>query len=233
MDCRIIVANRRYASAEQLFLEPGVLVLDDVPWEADMKVIASGLVKKRRAFKDPFIEKEPVKEVRKQLRNLHAHVSRLFAQLYPSFKSIEERVSFRPMITGPEPLHFDTYGGQNPLVTSYVNVSTVPRVYNIGPNFPALVAEHPELMRILMKAAKERGDPDVSYVIRQRTVYDLPPLDRNAPRHCVKLAPGTIWFFNAKTVSHEVVYGEGAFGISWEVPGCDAAMQEDILKELT
>ncbi len=215
---------------EAAFLEHRLYVLDDMQWDADIKVIRSGLVKKHRDFKAPFSEKEPAKPVRKQVRNLIAHAERLFAQLYPSFKSIETRTSFRPMVTGPEPLHFDTYGGLNPMVTAYINVSSVPRVYNIGPNFPALARDQPDLMREIALLAAERGDADLSYVIRQRTAENLPPLDNNTPRHRVELAPGAIWFFNAKTVSHEVVYGEGTVGVSWEVPGCGAQMQADILK---
>lgn len=228
----VIEAGATHPHAEDVFRAHGLLVLDGVQWEADMAVIASGLIKKRREFKDPFIEKEPAKPVRKQLRNLHAHANRLFAQLYPDFVSIEERISFRPLITGPEPLHFDTYGGKNPLVTAYINVSKVPRVYNIGPSFPDLVRDQPDVMREVMAKATERGDADVSYVIRQRTTEGHPPLGKDAPRHRVELAPGAIWFFNAKTVSHEVVYGEGTFGVSWEVPGCGAEMQADILKGL-
>ncbi len=214
---------------EAAFRESMLTVIDGVVWDADMALIRSALVAKRREFKAPFIEKEPSKEVRKQVRNLCAHAERLFAQLYPSFESVETRTSFRPMITGPEPLHFDTYGGDAPLVTAYINVSDVPRVYRIGPSFPMLVRDQPDVMR---KLVKEPGSVDLSYFIRQLTAAGLPPLGKDAPRHRVDLAPGSIWFFNAKTVSHEVVFGTGAVGISWEVPGCGAAMQNDLLKGL-
>jgi hypothetical protein len=213
--------------AEELFGDAGLLAVDGVEWDADLKLIRTALVKKKRKFKEPFIEKDPPKEVRKELRKLEAHAERLFAQLYPSFKSVETRVSFRPMITGPEPLHFDTYGGEAPMVTAYINVSNVPRVYGIGPNFPSLLKTHPKTMRSL---AEEGGD--LSYVLRQLTAADNGPLDSRAPRHRVEFAPGAIWFFNAKTVSHEVIYGTGALGISWECPDCGAPMQADLLKEM-
>ncbi len=116
------------------------------------------------------------------------------------------------------------------MVTAYINVSAVPRVYSIGPNFPMLVREQPDVMRELVK--KEGVGADLSYAIRQRTAEGLPPLGEKTPRHRVELAPGAIWFFNAKTVSHEVIHGTGAFGISWEVPSCGALMQADLLKGL-
>ncbi len=216
---------------EMLFKESMLTVVDAVPWDADLDVIRKALVKKHRGFKAPFIEKEPAKEVRKELRKLTEHAERLFKQLYPSFEATEVRTSFRPMITGPEPLHFDTYGGEAPMVTAYINVSAVPRAYGIGPSFPMLVRDEPEVMRLLVK--KEGKGADLSYAIRQLTADGLPPLGEHTPRHRIELAPGAIWFFNAKTVSHEVVYGTGALGLSWECPGCGAPMQADLLKGLT
>jgi hypothetical protein len=215
--------------AETVFLEHGMLVLDDVPWETDLDVLRAALVRKKRAFKAPYLEKEPAPTVRKEINRLLDHAKRLFLQLYPTFKSIEERTSWRPMITGPEPLHFDTYGGKNPMVTAYINVSAVPRVYGIGPNFPTLLKEQPSVMRWMMEEAVKRGDVDMSYVLRKHPKSPL----LTAPRHRVELAPGAIWFFNAKTVSHEVIYGEGAVGISWEVPGCGAKMQTELLDALS
>ncbi len=215
---------------EHAFKESMLTVVDAVPWDADMVTIRKALVKKHRGFKAPFIEKEPAKEVRKELQHLEYHARKLFTELYPNFKPTEIRTSFRPMITGPEPLHFDTYGGEAPMVTAYINVSSVPRVYGIGPSFPMLVRDEPEVMRLLVK--KEGVGADLSYAIRQLTADGLPPLGEHTPRHRIELAPGAIWFFNAKTVSHEVIHGTGALGISWEVPESGAKMQADYLKGL-
>lgn len=211
---------------EIAFLNHNMLVIDDTEWDTDLKVIRSALVKKRREFKASFIEHGPSREVNKELRRIIRHANRLFAQLYPTFNSIEERTSFRPMVTGPEPLHFDTYGGPNPMVTAYINVSTVPRIYGVGPNFPMLVRDQPAAMRRMLALSDDPAD--LSYVLREHP--ESPLVD--ASRHRVEMAPGAIWFFNAKTVSHEVIYGTGVVGISWEVPGCGAAKQADLLKEL-
>ncbi len=215
---------------ESAFKISALVVIDGVPWDANLDLIRTALVKTHRGFKAPFIEKEPAKPVRKELRALAFHARKLFTELYPNFNAVEERTSFRPMITGPEPLHFDTYGGEAPMVTAYINVSNVPRVYGIGPSFPMLVRDEPEVLRLLVK--KEGKGADLSYAIRQLTADGLPPLGEHTPRHRIELAPGAIWFFNAKTVSHEVIYGTGTFGLSWECPGCGAPMQADLLKGL-
>lgn len=214
---------------ELRFLQGDMLVVDHMPWWlADFDVIRTALVKKRREFKAPFIEKEPAKDVRKELRLLAQEAETMFPRLYPHWKPGEVRTSFRPMITGPEPLHFDSYGGES-MVTAYINVSNEPRIYNVGPSFQSLLRTHPLFLRAL---AKDHKTDDLSYALRQLTAEDRGPLNSEAPRHRVALAPGAIWFFNAKTVSHEVVYGTGVLGISWEVPGCGIATQADMLKGL-
>ncbi len=214
---------------EQVFINSRMLVIDEVPWDADVGVLHGALSKKKRAFKEPFNEGVPKREVQEQIGRMTAHATRLFKALYPSFKSIMERISWRPMITGPEPLHFDTTHNDAPLVTAYINVSPEPRVYNIGPNLPMLMRDSPSQMKALFEKSRKPGVPiDVSYALRQA----LPggPLGAATPRHRVELAPGAIWFFNAKTVSHEVVYGRGAIGISWECPGCGAKSQAELYK---
>lgn len=229
-------------AAEQAFLDSKLFVCGPLDWQCDMGVIRRALVDKRRAFKEPFIEHPPKPPVQKEIQRLIGHAKTLFPTLFPSFKvltrpnfrrSVMERASFRPMITGPEPLHFDTYGGTAPLVTAYINVSDEPRIYNIGPNFPEILVTHASLLRQLRDAKAKKGEPlDVSYELRQMGQDGEGPLGKKAPRERVELPPSTIWFFNAKTVSHEVVFGRGAVGVSWEVPDCGAKMQADYLREL-
>lgn len=218
----------------QVFIDSQMLVVEGEFWDADMKVLHGALSTKKRAFKEPFNEGVPKREVQEQIGRMTAHATRVFRELYPNFKPIMERVSWRPMVTGPEPLHLDTTHNDAPLVTAYINISPEPRVYNIGPNLPMLLRDHPDTMRALIKKPRNPEVPrvplDVSYALRQM----LPdgPLGSKAPRHRVELAPGAIWFFNAKTVSHEVVYGRGAIGISWECPGCGAKSQAELFKEM-
>ncbi len=229
LDPSLIELWRPGADPERVFIESRMLVFDGAPWDADMGLLQAALVDKKRAFKAPFNEGPPDPKIQRQIDLLISDARELFHSLYPSFKSIMERVSWRPMITGPEPLHFDTTHNDAPLVTAYINITPEPRVYNIGPNFPMLLKQYPNVMKTLFKECKLGAPADVSYALRQM----LPngPLGANSPRHRVELAPGTIWFFNAKTVSHEVVFGRGAVGVSWECPGCGAKSQAQLYKE--
>lgn len=212
------------------FLGHGLYVIDGIDWGGALEVIQQhGLDPRRREFKAPFIERKPSPEVSEAVGKIVRQAKELYPRLYPWPATIAHS-SFRPMITGPEPLHYDSYGGKHPLVTAYINVSTTPRIYRIGWSFDQLVAARRDEVAAAF-AERRKPEDDASYPIRMRTQRGKGPLGPDAPRHEVRLAPGAIWFFNAKTVAHEVVYGEGAIGIGWEVPTSGAKLQRDILKE--
>lgn len=224
--------DQQIEDAVGIFRRGQMLVIDGMEWDADLDVLRSGLSKKWRAFKTRFEVRKATPEVMHEFMRLGAHAQRLFHRIYPDFITTgDRRDSFRPMVTGPEPLHFDTFTLPHSLVTSLTNVSTVPRVYNVGPGFNQLVAQQPKEMRRVMNECKGKLD-DMSFNLRVRTMADRPPMPKSAPRHRVELAPGSIWFFDAKICSHEVVYGEGAAGFTWVVPNAGAASQRDLLAAL-
>lgn len=210
----------------ELFQACQLYVHGVVEWDADMEVVHSGLIPEHRSFKSKFSNTVPRPEVMVEVRKIVAHAERLFKDLYP-FKSAQTRPSFRPMITGPEPLHFDTYAVplDVPLLSAYVNISKVPRIYNVGPSLPELVSAHGDLLRRLLVKSKSNPD-EMLYRLRELGVAGKGPLGIAAIKTRHSFAPGAIWFFNAKTVSHEVVYGEGTVGISWEVPGSTLTHRE-------
>lgn len=220
------------ADPEKIFKGHGLLVINHPPWTADFEVLLAGLEKKARKFKERYFTVDPQGELARQIKVAQADATRMFAQLYPNFSPRDGQhtrigASWRPMITAKEPVHYDTYGGAEPLVTSYMNVSAVPRVYKIGPTLGQLCALRKTEMRKLFKKKGVTAD-DVIYILRQQGDKGLLGA---APRVRVELAPRSIWFFNAKTLAHEVVYGEGAIGVSWEVPGA-TEMPQQILRSM-
>lgn len=215
-----------------IFRRGQMLVIDGMQWNADLAVLRGGLIKHWRAFKMPFENRKASPEVMREFLRLGAHAEQLFGRIYPEFVATgDRRDSFRPMITGPEPLHFDTYTLPHSLVTSLTNVSAVPRVYKLGPSFAQLVAQQPKEMRKVMRECAGKLD-NMSFHLRVRTMSDRPPMPRSGPSHRVELAPGAIWFFDAKICSHEVVYGEGAAGFTWVVPNAGAASQRKLMEVL-
>ncbi len=229
-DASIIWPVNGLHGGESAFLAHQMLVLDGYDWGPALVTIQErGLDPKPRAFKDPYIERKTSPEVQQAVASVMRQAKGLYPLLYP-WPATMAHSSFRPMVTGPEPLHYDSYDGGQPLVTAYINVSTVPRVYRISWNFEQLCRRYPAEVRKAWRECAKPGD-DASYPIRMRTQNGKGPLGPDVPRHTVHMAPGAIWFFNAKTVSHEVVHGTGAIGIGWEVPTSGAKLQRDILKE--
>lgn len=222
-----VVVVREPIDAREHFRSSRMVVVDATPWSANLDVIRSGLVARKRKFKSPFQQEPVADEVWRELDILRAEFGELFAMMFPGFVVAERNNSFRPMITGPEPLHFDTYVTPVPIVTAFVNVSAEPRVYAVGPSFAQLFETHVDEMQAIVDAGPIN---DVSYRLRDRTVAGRGPLGNDAPRNRVELAPGACWFFDAKTLSHEVIYGSGADGASWSVPGCGAETQGEIIR---
>jgi hypothetical protein len=221
------------ANPPWMFRTAIMLVIDGGAWiTADLDVIRTGLIPKRRKFKDPFSDRKIPWAVVDEIEKLVVDADRLFGALYPDFEVAATQESFRPMITAGEPLHFDTRPGRHqPYVTSFINVAASPRVYGVGPTLYQLVEREPDLMRDVLR--ESRDPDDVSLVLRQRTMAGKPPLGANCPRHRVELAPGSVWLFDAKTVSHEVVYGAGALARSWIVPHSGVAQQAEVLTLLS
>lgn len=216
-----------------VFTANALLVIDEPPWTADFNVLALGLEPKERKFKAPYYTREPVGSVATEIARAKQDAAAMFRRLYPSLQYRDGqhatmRASWRPMITRGEPMHYDTYGGPNPLVTAYINISGRPRVYNVGPTLPQLCSLRPDEIRRMVK--EEESTDDVLYELRKLGAEGKGPFGKCATVR-VELAPGSIWLFNAKTLAHEVVYGEGAIGVSWEVPGA-AEMPADIFRRM-
>jgi hypothetical protein len=212
---------------ESLYVQDALLVIEHPQWTADMAFLTAHLEATERAFKQPYFTREPGPKLRATIDKALGDATLMFEQLYPHFNARPGRhtlrSSWRPMITRNEPMHYDTYQGEHPLVTSYINISPSMRHYNIGPTLRQLCEREPAAVRAIYR----KYGPECLY--RLREMKDG-PLTR-CQRVRVEFAPGAIWFFNAKTVAHEVVYGEGALGASWEVAGV-AEMPPEILRRM-
>lgn len=224
------VTDTLLAEAIGHFNASHVVIVDGIDWPG-MADIQAGLIPEQRKFKSSFHpDVIPNPEITWRGMDLMvAACTDLFERMFP--KQLGPRhSSLRPMITGPEPMHFDSYAVKPTVLTSFINIAPTPRRYRFGPTFAALLAEQPDAMRAIVKKCTDLGS--ISYEIRENTAKDQLPLPSSAAAHVVEFAPGTMWFFNGKTASHEVVYGEGAMGISWELINSPAQTQLDLIKIL-
>lgn len=210
-------------AAAQHFCAADLMVIDGIEWSG-LEAIRRGLIPQWRPFKAPFHPPYIDSEVAAGMDAIVEQADKIFGALFHGQRREEFSSSLRPMITGPEPMHFDTYDAPITTATVFINVALTPRVYRVGPTFMDLVEKYPHEMK--------KFPDNASYRIRDLTVKDQLPLPRSAAAHTVKFAPGAMWIFNAKMVSHEVVYGEGAIGLSWVMPDLDTPSQESLLRLL-
>jgi hypothetical protein len=208
------------------FGQSHIAVIDGVEWPG-MATVRAGLIRKRRAFKAPFHPEMPAAVMEDY--EVMVQAIRDFALPLLTERHEDDRSSFRPMITGPEPMHFDSYEAPRAVLQCFVNVAATPRIYRVGPTFQRLVETQPDAMR---KVATTCGPHGLSYSIRRNTVAGLPPLPSDGDSHTVEFAPGAIWIFNGKTASHEVVYGEGAVAVAWVLPDSTMPTQESLMETL-
>lgn len=210
------------------FCNSDFMVIDGIEWDGIAQARA-GLIRQHRGFGSifhPSGAEEPsgvAEGINLMLAQMDALASRLFLE-----PRGEKHSSFRPMVTGPEPMHFDVYPAPLPILTCFVNIALTRRIYRVGPTFHRLIETQPKVMRQVASQCDEHG---MSYRIRDLTMAGQPPMPKNGDAQLVELEPGAIWFFNGKTVSHEVVFGEGALAASWELPESRAHSQQGLMQD--
>lgn len=214
------------ARAVSLFKTPGVLIIDEPELGEDFDLLQKHLVKKRRKFETPaqVVIKSPT--LKAELTTLERRMDDLFRALYEPFNVRMTAASWRPIISGPEPMHYDSFdphGGAQ--VCSFFNVDSKPREYRVGYGIAELARKFPEARTIFNDCG--RRTRHFSCVMRNRWVENWGPLDQRSPYHQVSLAPGAVWFFDPKTVCHQLFYGRGVFLRSWMVTNSGAMSQDE------
>ncbi len=175
-----------------------------VQWRGDSDVSAiieaGGVVYMDRALSD---------EALGAARGIYRELERLERILAPDYEVTEpRRGGLRPMITGPEPMHVDTWNdGGRLALTAFVCFDDV-RVWDVGPNLVELCRAVPDAMR----AVWARGRPGFATRLRALTMRNAGPLPDDGPAHRCEFGEGAVWFCNSKIVPHAIRHGGGAVG---------------------
>lgn len=213
--------------AESVWRSPGILVLDGYPWTRPLSYLQRYQDPRRRRFDSPFSLLDTPKEV---LDSYSIDIDLLLSRLFAGRQPLEIRKSWRPMLSGPEPLHFDTFKENNTsTITAYLNVSRSPRRYGVSHDFATLL----RLNSDYISKMSEPIFPVEHFCFRLRVLgaNGQGPLGPSAPRHQMQFASGAVWIFNPKLVSHELIHGDGAYCYSWRIKK-EGQNTEDILKEV-
>lgn len=218
---RVVVARADAlpARAADLLHEPALLAVDGHPWSRPLDDLRRYREDRDRAYDSPFSAGRPA-GLAAALEPFYADVEALFGRLYGGrYEPVGRGRCWRPAVTRGEPMHFDTsYTPGVTLITAFVNVDTEPREYGVSHTLPWLAAHRAAEVKALHAAAGEAPHPSRTMsVLRRATLDGRGPLAPAAPRHVVKFAPGAVWFFDPKLLSHEVRFGRCAVSYIWHV----------------
>lgn len=219
--------------ARKIFERPGVVIVDGAVDEATVDGLREGLSDQRRKFKDKFNNGLPDSERFKHAygqagRRMRELTEKLFGYDLPP----KGDRSYRPMITESEPLHFDTYAvpcGTASLM-AVLNFDVRPRVWNVGPSFREMCRNHPADVQQILKGLRPGESPSVP--LRTAGLNGVGPLRAGTPVHQIEFAPGSVWYANPKTISHQIIYGGGAQFEAWRIDQPSCGCQICVVEEL-
>jgi len=216
-----------------IYAQPGVIVVDNVVGEPLLAGLREGLSDYRRKFKEKFNFGRPETEsFRRAYDETIKRMTELTRMLFGYDLKGAGTMSYRPLITADEPLHYDTYDvpcGEISLM-AVLNFDIRPRVWNVGPSFREICRDSAADIEEILKKKNPGESPSVP--IRSAGLKGFGPLKAGTPLHHIEFAPGAVWYANPKTTSHQIVYGGGAHFQQWNINVSDCACQACLFEAL-
>lgn len=207
----------------------GFIVIDNYHWNFNQKLIQKSFENKCRSFDEKFKTEVISENVAIELQIIKQQIIELTEFLFSKYSLIAciKTKSYRPMITGPEWMHFDTKLIDKLLLTSYLNLDSLPRIYKISHTFSYLIHNNYKKIKKLNKL-----NESVAVAIREETIRNTGLINNLTPKHLILLDYGTIWFFNPHIISHEIIFGRGAMGQGNFVSNSKVKSQKQLLEEI-
>ncbi len=207
----------------------GVIVIDNLVWNYNKELVQKNLEHNCRIFDGEFKTTLPLPEVIIQLKTVQSQIAILVKEIFNdySYERNGHGLGYRPMVTGPEWIHFDSKPVDKMVLTCYLNLDILPRIYKISHTFLWLIKNERKAMLKIKKA-----ESFYPVTIRANTIKNKGVINNTTPKHTILFDPGTIWFFNPHMISHEVVFGRGAMGQSWWVYNSECKTQTQLMEKL-
>lgn len=228
-----LATPERQAEMRRVYQRPGIIVVDNVIGEPLLTGLREGLSDYRRKFKEKFNFGRPETETFKAAyHDTVERMTELTRMLFGYDLKDGGTMSYRPLITTDEPLHYDTYDvecGKMSLM-SVLNFDVRPRVWHVGPSFREICRDSAADIEEILKKKKPGESPSVP--IRSAGLRGFGPLKEGTPLHKVEFAPGAVWYANPKVISHQIVYGGGAHFQQWDIPVSPCTCQSCLFEEL-
>jgi hypothetical protein len=232
-DLTELATAERQQEMRRIYNRPGVIVMDNAIGEPILSGLREGLSDQRRKFKEKFNHGLPQTDT---FRRAHKEVSKRITELTRMAFGYElpevSARSYRPMITENEPLHYDTYDvacGTFSLM-SVLNFDIRPRVWKIGPSFREICRDSRQEVEEILKTKHPGESPSVP--LRSAGLRGTGPLKAETPLHEIEFAPGAVWYANPKMISHQIVFGGGAYFEQWAIDAQECECQSCIIEQL-
>lgn len=224
----------RQRKAREIYERPGIIVIDNAVDESILAGLREGLSDHRRKFKDKFNHGLPRSESFKlAYRAAGERITKLTQALFGYDLPSVSVPSYRPLITENEPLHFDTYEVEcgNISLMSVLNFDVRPRVWQVGPSFREICRDSRGDVEDILKNKHPGESPSVP--LRTAGLRGTGPLKDGTPVHEIEFAPGSVWYANPKTTSHQILYGGGAYFQQWTIGVSNCQCQACIIEDLS
>jgi hypothetical protein len=216
-----------------VYLQPGIVVVDGVFNDSVLDGLREGLSSYQRKFKEKFNHGRPQTETfESAYREATGGITTLTRLLFDFPIEGDGKLSYRPLITADEPLHYDTYDvpcGEISLM-AVLNFDVRPRVWNVGPSFREICRDSAADIEEILK--KKKPGEAASVPIRTAGLNGFGPLKAGTPVHTIEFAPGAVWYANPKIISHKIVFGGGAHFQQWNIPVDDCHCQACTFEQL-
>lgn len=137
--------------------------------------------------------------------------------LFPRYKIVGGQPTWRFTETGPEGLHYDSYGvepNDHHHVRVFVNLDTEPRKWKVSMPVTGTICKY----RNRCSAYRDLHPNLFNAAIN----FDLPW--EEMPRAEIDFSPGTLWMVNSQIIAHEIVQGRKMAAFTFQI---DPATMDD------
>ena len=230
-DLTELATAERQREMRRIYHRPGIIILDNAIGEPLLSGLREGLSNERRKFKEKFNRGHPTSPTfKKAYSDTSKRMTEITRMVFGYELPAVSARSYRPMITADEPLHYDTY--EVPCGTfslmSVLNFDVRARVWNVGPSFREICRDSGHEIEDILKNKRAGEAPSVP--LRSAGLRGVGPLKTGIPLHRIEFAPGAVWYANPKTMSHQIVYGGGAYFEQWTIDTQECECQSCIIE---
>jgi hypothetical protein len=146
-----------------------------------------------------------------QMRKIHRQIEDLTARLFPNYRIVQPRITWRFQDTVHENLHVDVYRDDLPdhHLRIFANLDIVPRIWHTSYTLEYLLRNY--LGRLNRDFVRRATPGRICHDLNFEVFKGWEAAGREGcPKHIIFFQPGEIWAVDSRKVSHQIFYGRRA-----------------------